>query len=79
MTNPLSMTLADLSRINSFFLALDSSAISCFLIVTLNNSSRNTCNLKYDGLFTEWYMGNYIRPLSDAVFPSHLMTCGSRV
>ena len=40
---------ADLSRINSFFLALDSSAISWFLyLYTLNNSSRSTCNLKYD-------------------------------
>lgn len=48
MTNPLSMTLCRPFEINSFSCHWIRLPFPDFLIVTLNNSSRNTCNLKYD-------------------------------
>ncbi|EEW5710040.1 hypothetical protein D7M55_25255, partial [Escherichia coli] len=51
-----------------------------FLIVTLNNSSRNTCNLKYDESIYGMVYGQFIFvPYPMRYLPSHLMTCGSRV
>ncbi|HHZ5829688.1 TPA: hypothetical protein ACWKQH_005200, partial [Escherichia coli] len=48
-------------------------------LYTLNNSSRSTCNLKYDEYKWNGTWANIFVPYPMRYLPSHLMTCGSRV